>query len=831
MTDPTKNPLVSIIVRTKDRPKLLERALKSIAAQTYRPVEVVLVNDGGCDLDAGVLTGILGDVSLDYIRLEKNMGRANAGNVGIEQANGAYVGFLDDDDEFYPEHLSVLVGYLEQSDLKVSYSDSMMVHKEYNPETHEIVDRKKELVFSEEFDYGRLVFENYIPFMCVLFNGEVIKNSGGFDASFELYEDWDLLLRIGEKFPFYHVKRITADYNQWSAALQIAQNNADSDFLRQAYLKVLSKHFVKVTPSRIQGYMSAYVHLRHLLKEAQKELNFYRDRSGDRYPQVRHLEEKLYEKEARIANLEKALGDREARLLDLQGRLGQRDIQVEDLTTGLHDRDSLITSLRVDVEEKDRLIQAITSTLGWRVLDKYRRVRNRVLAPLSVGSRLHFIAKGLRVIRNEGSASLVQKINRKYLFRKPSVDLANRIEILPVPVLPGDKPIDAKVSIVIPTRNAGDEFEYTLRRIVQQEGVGGIELIVVDSGSQDRTVEISKIYTKKIFQITPEEFHHAGTRNFGAEKAEGDFLVFTVQDAVPVGNCWLHNLLYPICQGQASAVSARQVPRSDADLFASWSYWNHNIGFLGHDRDLIYDKSRVRNFDEVDVRTKRIMASLDNVSLGIGKTIFDAYRFHSDYAEDLELGLKLLNDGHALMFQSSNAVIHSHNRPAIYYLMRSYTDTVSLARILKFDRKNMSARAVTEATTYLYCALKKSFHTLPLEKLAKEPGELINSLLNDLAGRISVFDSSWLSLKGDARLDNYFNNILPQNRGNLISDMFSILAGNLRSFSEFIKRYGSLEDRKEDFVAGVYKIFCNVAGDFLAANTCERIDFMEREFS
>ena len=45
-----KTPLVSIIVRTKDRPKLLKRALQSIFAQTYRPIEVVLVNDGGCDL-------------------------------------------------------------------------------------------------------------------------------------------------------------------------------------------------------------------------------------------------------------------------------------------------------------------------------------------------------------------------------------------------------------------------------------------------------------------------------------------------------------------------------------------------------------------------------------------------------------------------------------------------------------------------------------------------------------------------------------------------------------------------------------------------------------
>ena len=81
-----ENPLVSIIVRTKDRPKLLKRAIQSIASQTYKPVEVVLVNDGGCDLAIEELKTVLGDISLNYIQLEKNTGRAHAGNLGIENA-------------------------------------------------------------------------------------------------------------------------------------------------------------------------------------------------------------------------------------------------------------------------------------------------------------------------------------------------------------------------------------------------------------------------------------------------------------------------------------------------------------------------------------------------------------------------------------------------------------------------------------------------------------------------------------------------------------------------------------------------------------------------
>ena len=137
-TSEEHKPLVSIIVRTKDRPKLLIRALHTIFAQTYRPIEVIIINDGGCELSDESLRKALGDIPMQYIRNDENRGRAHAGNVGIENAHGEYIGFLDDDDEFYPNHLRVLVNYLQQSDFKVAYTDSMMVYKEYNPQKYEI---------------------------------------------------------------------------------------------------------------------------------------------------------------------------------------------------------------------------------------------------------------------------------------------------------------------------------------------------------------------------------------------------------------------------------------------------------------------------------------------------------------------------------------------------------------------------------------------------------------------------------------------------------------------------------------------------------------------
>jgi glycosyltransferase involved in cell wall biosynthesis len=209
------NPLVSIIVRTKDRPKLLMRALQSIAAQTYRPLEVVLVNDGGCDLEIEELKGILGDVSLNYQLLEENRGRSYAGNVGIGHARGEYIGFLDDDDDLYPNHVSILAGHLRRENNPVIYSDSTMAYYEKQEGSEEWVLKKKGVFYSEYFDRDRLVFENYIPLMSLLFKGEVLCKYR-FEEDLPAHEDWRLLTLISRDHEFFHITDVTCQYNIYS---------------------------------------------------------------------------------------------------------------------------------------------------------------------------------------------------------------------------------------------------------------------------------------------------------------------------------------------------------------------------------------------------------------------------------------------------------------------------------------------------------------------------------------------------------------------------------------------------------------------------------------
>ena len=397
-----KRPLVSIIVRTKDRPKLLQKALASIAAQTYRPIEAVLVNDGGCELDVEELKTLLGHVSLTYVRLEKNTGRAHAGNVGIGNARGRYVGFLDDDDEFYPEHVEVLVSLLEKLDYMVAYSDCLVLQKEYDTGALEMTDREKELLFSRDFDYDFLLFENYIPFMCLLFRKDVLDESGGIDEGLELYEDWDLLIRIGAGHPFYHIRKTTACYNQWSGDMQIAQKNRNRHFVDRSYMKVLSKHAERISEESIRYYVSASVDERTRLRQSEKRREFL-EQELDKYMRM------AGSLEARAAHLSDALTKLESTVGDMEASGREKDGRIGELEAAVKEKEARLWQLDRDVREKDTSLQIIYNSRGWKALRTYYKVREKLFPP---GSKRRLFAKlGLAAAGNPGA--FVRSLNRR----------------------------------------------------------------------------------------------------------------------------------------------------------------------------------------------------------------------------------------------------------------------------------------------------------------------------------------------------------------------------------------------------------------------------------
>jgi glycosyltransferase involved in cell wall biosynthesis len=188
-------PLVTAVVTTYHRPKLARRAIKSVLAQSYQSLEIVVVEDGSDSSISAWMDGLSAQVPIRYIRHQSNRGLAAARNTGLETANGVYVAYLDDDDEWLPDKLTRQVAHLQglSDQPEVVYCGA------------EVVSRNGELIGSLkprlEGDI-RAAIRNHglytIPSSC-LFRQDALMQIGGHDEDMFSHIDHDLWLKMAQE--------------------------------------------------------------------------------------------------------------------------------------------------------------------------------------------------------------------------------------------------------------------------------------------------------------------------------------------------------------------------------------------------------------------------------------------------------------------------------------------------------------------------------------------------------------------------------------------------------------------------------------------------------
>jgi LmbE family N-acetylglucosaminyl deacetylase len=204
-TLPYENPIISYLVRTKDRPEYLKRCLASLVNQPYKAkLDVVVVNDGGIDVEEVCLEFQNDFHRLKLVTIPQTVGRAGAANTALSNAIGEFVNFLDDDDEIDANHTQVFLNHWRRdTSIEVLYQGIRVVSST----------GQQEGVYNEPFHKGRMMLNNFIPIHAVTFNRKFIDMGCRFDEQLKFMEDWDFWIQLSRLTNFNHIPIITGSYH------------------------------------------------------------------------------------------------------------------------------------------------------------------------------------------------------------------------------------------------------------------------------------------------------------------------------------------------------------------------------------------------------------------------------------------------------------------------------------------------------------------------------------------------------------------------------------------------------------------------------------------
>lgn len=217
-------PLVSVVIPTHDRPDFLKKTIQSIAEQTYKNIEIIVVSNG-FNKDNEKSAKEFNDPRIIYVDQENSGGPASPRNHGIRIAKGQYVAFCDDDDLWMPEKIEKQVKALEEN-LEYGLCYSKMLRFD---------DQKQWANPHEEgpASLHSLLYINTVPISSVFMRKSLLDKFGGFSESSKIgsSEDYEFLLRHSVTTKFYFLDEYLIKY--WSGDNRVTRNSPSfTDLMR-----------------------------------------------------------------------------------------------------------------------------------------------------------------------------------------------------------------------------------------------------------------------------------------------------------------------------------------------------------------------------------------------------------------------------------------------------------------------------------------------------------------------------------------------------------------------------------------------------------------------
>lgn len=219
MTSHNKQDLsVAVIMRTKNRPLLLGRALESAIGQTYPHLEIVIINDGG---DPGPVEDVIAankpfrkGHSVKVLHNTKSLGMEAASNFGIRNTDSEIIAILDDDDRWHEDYLSEAVSYLNSNGYKGVVTYSKLITEEIKEDKVVTVDEQPYLPSSSTISLFELLDRNTFPTNAFIYRRDAYKEIGKYDETLPVLGDWDYNIRFASVFEIGVLEKTLAYVHQ-----------------------------------------------------------------------------------------------------------------------------------------------------------------------------------------------------------------------------------------------------------------------------------------------------------------------------------------------------------------------------------------------------------------------------------------------------------------------------------------------------------------------------------------------------------------------------------------------------------------------------------------
>ncbi len=673
-------PLVSVLVRTCDRPVLLLEAVNSIALQSYRPLEVVVVNDGGSN-SAAALQQLCADKNLTLRWLQcDGHGRSAAANTALAAASGEYCLFLDDDDWIDPAHISGLLAALQQQPaMLVAYSDVRTVHEDGNV---------NETAFNFPYDALRLRIENYIPIHAALFSRSVLSKGCRFNTALDRFEDWDFWLQVSQYTDFQHVPVCTANYRIASASGFGTKTAEELGQLRVAFYRLWlprfsdeqlqavldrSRQFPRIASleSEVLTLQNFVQHLQNYEQQLNQSIGELHERHHSETTRLnQHIAELNDANKAEISRLNQHIVDVQNTHKAALAKLNQH---IAELQSSYHQLMALLQQRNAELEQRHLEVVAIQQQLN-ELNEKYLRLQHDYTAEqgliaalrrdldLIYNSRswkltrpLRFVSKIRYFLRVEGFWGVMKRARAKLLRPAPrlpqvtvSTPTAHRD---PLHFTEQKKPL---VSIVIPVFNKSDYTYHCLKSVLANSGALPYEVIVVDDCSSDDTAALLKSIAGIVTIRNKKNSGFIHSCNAGAKAARGEFLLMLNNDT-DVQPQWLDALVNTFNDLPDAGMVGAKLLFADGTLqeaggivWRDGSAWNFGRGDDPNKPEYSY----LRAVDYCSGACL-LLRRADYKALGQ----FDTH-FAPAYYEDTDLAFKVRAAGKQVYYQPLARVVH-----------------------------------------------------------------------------------------------------------------------------------------------------------------------------